>query len=388
MPGEKLAARPRAGLFFAVTALFWFSNYAYMPTMTPYLKALDISYAMIGSIGGAYGLGQLLLRIPLGIASDRLRKRKLFVVLGVTVGALSGLLLYFTQNPVLIWTLRFFAGFSASAWVVYTVLFASYFSGEKLASRVSFLGFANTLGVMTANLTGSIVANNFGYRASFLLSAGVGAVGIILSLFVTENVPEQKEPPSIRALLGVVHDKNLVILSVLAIFSQMAMFSTSTTFTPEVASRLGAQSVQLGILSTLNTLPGLVASIILGWLFARKVNFRALITLSFLCGGTGIVFTAFAQSLWMVYAASMLAGLGFGFCFTALMSYCTITIPPEKRSVAMGFFQAVYSIGMFMGPMLVGMFSDRLGLTGGILSAAVFAGIGAVLSLLLLGRRR
>lgn len=378
-------AKPRIGLFFVVTALFWFSNYAYMPTMTPYLKSLGISYALIGAIGGAYGLGQLLLRVPLGIASDRLGKRKCFVILGISLGTLSGLLLCFTQNPLLIWALRFLAGFSASAWVVYTVLFSSYFSQEKLASKVSFLSIANTLGVMAANLSGSIAVKWFGYRAGFLLSAAVGAAGIVLSFFVTEHVPQQRERPGIQALLGVIRDKNLLVLSVLGIFSQMAVFSTTTTFTSEIASRLGADAMQLGILSTLNTLPGLVASGVLGWLFSRKVNFRTLVTAAFLCGAAGIALTAFAQSLWMVYGASMFAGLGFGFCFTSLISYCTVSIQPEKRSVAMGFFQAIYSIGMFLGPMLVGGGSDLFGLAGGVLCAAAFALAGAVLSLLLLG---
>lgn len=379
------AGRPRTALFFVVTALFWFSNYAYMPNMTPYLKSLGIGYTLIGSIGGAYGLGQLLLRIPLGMASDRLGRRKLFVVAGIAMGALSALLLYFEQSPLLIWLLRFTAGFSASAWVVYTVLFSSYFSGEKLASRVSVLGVANTLGIMLANLSGSIIVRAFGYRAAFLLSAGVGTVGVILSLFVTENVPARRERPGIAALAGVVRDKNLLVLSLLAVFLQMAMFSTATTFTPEVAARLGADAVQLGVLSTLNSLTGLVASAVLGWWFGKKVNFRLLLVAGFLCGGLGTVFTAFSARIWMVYAAGMLAGLGFGFCFTALMGYCTMYTAPEKRGVAMGFFQAVYSIGMFMGPVLVGGCADLLGLRGGMLCAAAIAVLGAALSALLLG---
>lgn len=76
-------------LFIFVTAFYWFSMYAYIPTFSPYIESLGASHKMIGLILGSYGFTQMLIRIPLGIYSDRLNKRKIFVVLGVLLSIIS-----------------------------------------------------------------------------------------------------------------------------------------------------------------------------------------------------------------------------------------------------------------------------------------------------------
>jgi len=63
-------------LFVFVTAFYWFSMYAYIPTFSPYLESLGASHKMIGLILGSYGFSQMLIRIPLGIYSDRINKNK------------------------------------------------------------------------------------------------------------------------------------------------------------------------------------------------------------------------------------------------------------------------------------------------------------------------
>ena len=378
----------RTGLFFVVTAMFWFSNYAYIPTFTPYLKAEGISYAMIGTIGGAYGLAQLVLRVPIGIASDRLGKRKIFIILGTALGTLSSLLLFTTTSPVLIWLFRFLSGSSSSMWVVYTVLFSGYFEDGKAASRISLLGIANTGGMLLAKMTGSLMAEGFGYKSAFLLSAAVGAIGIILSIFVKENVPAAREKPGIRELLFAVKNRNLLVMSVLAIFSQMAMFATINTFTPEAAAELGADSLQQGFLSTLSSIPALFAAMLLGWLFSKKVNLRFLVSLSLLLGAVGSAMTAFASSLAMIYISVVIASLGFGMAMNSFMSHCTLTVDPRYRSVAMGFYQAIYSIGMFLGPVIVGAVAELSGIKEGILFAAGLSFLGMLLSIWLLRSNR
>ena len=105
----------RIPLFGAVTSLYWFSLYTYIPTFSPYLKSLGISYKMIGIILGSYGFTQMLLRIPLGVFSDRINKRKIFVLLGVLLGALSALGLWAFANPYLILLFRALAGAPAGS---------------------------------------------------------------------------------------------------------------------------------------------------------------------------------------------------------------------------------------------------------------------------------
>ena len=72
-------------LFLAVF-LFWFSVYTYPSFLTTYVtNKLGAAKTLAGMIVGSYGLTQMILRIPLGILSDAIKKRKLFVMIGFAV---------------------------------------------------------------------------------------------------------------------------------------------------------------------------------------------------------------------------------------------------------------------------------------------------------------
>jgi len=378
---------PRVGLFVVCTFLFWFTLYTYVPTMTPYMTDLGISYSMIGLIGGAYGLSQMILRVPLGIASDRLGKRKIFILLGLAAGAVSSFGMFFTHNAYLIFTLRLLAGVSASAWVVFTVLFSDYFVKEKFASSMSYLLMANNCGVVLAKLAGSALAERFGHEYSFLLGGAAGFTAAVLGLFITEKTPERKEQPSVKDLLGVVKNRNLLAMSILAVFSQMILFATINTFTPEAASRIGADSMQLGILSTVSSIPAIIACFIGGRIFVKKVSVRLIVALGFALEVIGTIAVPFVKNMAVIYASVIVAGFGFAICMSTLLSFCTLTVDGGRRSAAMGVFQAIYGLGMFVGPVLIGLFVDWIDLAGGFYASAALAMIGLALTFVLLKKK-
>ena len=73
----------------AAVFLFWFSVYTYPSFLTTYATdTLGATKVMAGMIVGSYGLTQMVLRIPLGIVSDIIRKRKPFVMLGFALSIL------------------------------------------------------------------------------------------------------------------------------------------------------------------------------------------------------------------------------------------------------------------------------------------------------------
>ena len=86
----------------------------------------------------------------------------------------------------------------------------------------------------------------------------------------------------------------------------------------------------------------------------------------------------------MIYASTVITGIGCGICISTLTGFCTQTVDESKRSAAMGFFQATYALGMFAGPVIIGLFVDWTGISGGFYAAAAFAAIGMVLTLRLL----
>jgi MFS family permease len=71
------------------------SLYLYLPTLPTYTQTKTASLALVGAILAQYGLWQAIIRLPLGIAADWLGRRKLFIVVGIS---LSGVGAYVMGN--------------------------------------------------------------------------------------------------------------------------------------------------------------------------------------------------------------------------------------------------------------------------------------------------
>ncbi|WP_187274416.1 MFS transporter [Paenibacillus sp. N3.4] len=52
----------------------------------------------------------------------------------------------------------------------------------------------------------------------------------------------------------------------------------------------------------------------------------------------------------------------------------------DKRATAMGFFQAIYGLGMFVGPVLMGFISDWFSLNQGFIVLGILGILSAALS--------
>ena len=56
-------------ILLAIVALFWFAQYVYIPYQTTYLTAAGAAGNVVGIVVGAYGISQLVLRLPAGVCA-------------------------------------------------------------------------------------------------------------------------------------------------------------------------------------------------------------------------------------------------------------------------------------------------------------------------------
>lgn len=121
--------------------------YTCVPILTAYVESLGASNKMAGLIVGMYGLSQMLLRIPVGVISDRIHKRKkMFIVLGMVFSILAGAGILLTDHLNWILFLRIIAGAAAATWVDFTILFASYYPKDETTRAMGNITVYNSLG--------------------------------------------------------------------------------------------------------------------------------------------------------------------------------------------------------------------------------------------------
>ncbi|MGB4141598.1 MAG: MFS transporter, partial [Limnochordia bacterium] len=234
-------------LFILVTLVYWFAMYVYMPILTPYAESMGASLSMIGLILGSYGFTQMLIRIPLGIYSDRIGRRKVFVVLGVACSAISCIGLGIASTPWLALLFRGLAGVAAAAWVVFTVMYASFYPPEHSGKAMAVIMFYTSVGQLVASTLGGFAADAFGYKAPFIIGGAAGLAGTMLSVTIKEPVV-RREPLNIDSLMKVGLNPQLLWVSTLALLVQAVTFATIYGFNQSYAASIGASDQQLTIL--------------------------------------------------------------------------------------------------------------------------------------------
>ena len=371
----------RVPLFYIVVALFWFALYAYVPFVSPYAESMGADMRLIGLIVGAYGFAQMVIRFPLGIISDRLGRRKVFVLLGIGFTALSGFVVFFFPNPYMLLVTRALGGVAASTWVTFSVLNAAYYKPQDIAKSVGYINGANSLGTIVSLLIGGWVAQRLGVPYAFLLGGFVGLGALFMGFGIKEKRVIVSDPPSWASLIGVARNPLLLFAAVLGVLIQFVRFTSVFGFTPLVAASLNANPFQLGLLGVLSTLPGLFVSPLVGTVLLRKFGIKKLLIIGFALAGLSCVLIPFSQNLWQLFAIQIIGSAGMSAVFTLLMSLCIRDIAAERRAAAMGFFQAVYGLGMFLGPFAIGWVSHNFGLPPAFMIAGAVAFLGVVLVL-------
>lgn len=365
----------RIPLFCIVTSMFWFSLYAYVPELSTYADTLGATYQFIGVITGAYGLTQTFVRIPLGILSDKVNKRKLFIIIGLMISVISSLVVFIQPRPVSLLITRLLAGVAASTWVTFTVLFSSYYKDEESPKAIGIINSFNATGQMVAMIIGGFISLWFGTRYLFLLAAVGGTIGLLLSIGIYEKRDISREPMKVKDILEVITNKYLLFVAILAILSQFMTFATVFGFTPIVAKRLGANGFELSLLTTVSVLPGIFVAALAGTTFSKWWGAKNTILIGFLISSILCVSIPFVPNLYILYLVQFASGVGRNMVFPLLMGLGIKKFSQQKRATAMGAFQAIYGIGMVIGPIVLGFVGQKFGLTTGFI---ITGGIGCV----------
>jgi predicted MFS family arabinose efflux permease len=362
-PSAPSAYRSSILLSYLCTLLFWGAVYICMPILTPYTKHVSGSLQAAGLVMGAYGLSQMILRIPLGVLSDRWRRRKPFILLGFIFDGLSNLGLILSSNTWMLFLSVFTAGIAASIWVPFTVLFSSYFPAGQMAHSMSLLMGFSRLSQIISTYAGGAIAENWGWTAPFYVGGVLSVLGLLLANGLAEVRPQKSPALTLQSVFQVGRNRMLLTASFLAILMQSANFSSAYGFTPILAQQLGASKEDLGILLFFYLFPNTLATLLSGTVIRLYLAERFILIAGFLLISIALFTTPFVDRLSLLKIIQAVNGVGIGLLFPLLMTLAIQSVPREQQATAMGFFQSLYAIGMTLGPILSGIFAQKIGLS-------------------------
>ncbi len=363
----------KKALLCAITAFFWFAQYIYIPFLTPYLFTLSMTATTVGLIVGAYGVTQLVLRIPLGITVDIVRNHRLFIVIGTFLAGASSLGMIISPSPVLLCIANGLSGAASSTWISFTVLYPVYYEKSEGTKAIGTINLFSNAGRLAAFIVGGIFFERIGIRGLFVLSFASGMVGCILALFVRRE--REATPVNISAggLVPVMRQGRLLFSSIMSALAFLVLFGTVYSFTTSTAKDLGATGLELAMLAVLFSAAGMLGSYFVGTKTAGRIDEKYLLLLAFLLLGAYCFGIAFSRSVIPFFPLQAAAGLASGLLASSLMAYAIRYVDAGRKSTAMGFYQSVYCLGITLGPVLMGFLVDHASTSASFIIMALIA---------------
>lgn len=361
------------------TYFFWISLYLYVPVLPLHAQDLGANLQMVGIIIASYAIGQLLLRIPIGVGSDIIG-RKPFAVGALILSAAGAIWLALSPDPWSLFAARTLTGVAAAGWVAISVLFASYYPASNTSRAMAIIMSVNMLSLVTATFFGGIVADYFGNSSTFYGAAGIGLAGALLLLSAPEPRIKAATRYSFSTVVNVLRTPLLLRVSAIAITLQFVTFSVNFGFLPIHAENLGASKSEIGYITTAGLLAAVVGTAASAWVAKRWGPTTAVIVAS-LATLFSLVVMTITTDLVTLGTLQAFNGLGRGMMNTVLIGMALASAPVAIRATAMGSYQALYAIGMLLGPAASGPIAAAFGIEMVFWTAAAATVLGGAFAL-------
>ena len=336
-----------------------------IPVLPLWATELGATGFTLGVITAVFSVSRGLCQPLVGSLSDRWG-RKGFLITGLFIYGLVGLLVPLAESVGQLVFIRLFQGVGAAMVVPVAMAYASMLAppGEEGRS-MSAINIAIFCGIGAGPVLGGLFADAFGLASVFYVMAGLCFVAFLL---VVRNLPacSPLDPPSRDGLVrsvGRMLRRRRTVGILLARFATVLMMVPTMAFLPlMMADWPGSGSVQAGVVIAGRTVMNAVLQAPFGRLTDRCDKVRLLVA--------GCV--CMSVAIWMIpemtgFATMLGAYLFLGFGEAVLWPVLGAWAAEEGRThfghgTMMGVFNLAMSAGVFTGAMLAGLSMDSWGM--------------------------
>ncbi|MFQ8602511.1 MAG: MFS transporter [Anaerovoracaceae bacterium] len=349
-------------LFFIISTLFFVSISTYSSYITPLATDIGITPTVIGVILGATGMVSMFVRFPIGILSQMFSKRKLVIQLGLLVTVVAFFIAFLIPSAVTLFIAKAVGGLTGATWVMYTVLFSTYFTAAEIPKSIGVINLASSIGPIIGASVGGIVSEVLGYKYSLLAAVVAAGITIILVFFLKEpNVGPAATP---KEALGMAKlqllDKNVWRIGIIDTIAMMATYAYMDYLTPVIIQDLGGGAAEIAVTANCFRIFCIISSPLTGTIIYKKLGVTPTIVIGTLGLAISCILMPFSPNLIMVYILHCTIGFFFTMDCTMMLALIIMGVPHKYQTIRMGFLQSIYSIGLSIGPMLSGILTTHM----------------------------
>ncbi len=299
-----------------------------------------------------------LMRIPLGIASDRYGGRKIYTLtMLVLIIPLVGIGYAATYEMLLFWT--FLIGLAGATFAIAISYVSNWYTSGKQGYVLGIVGLGN-IGSAISGFTVPTMVTEFSLSWTFWGSAILMGLMTAVFWFFTKEAPLSNDKTTVKEAFSVMKYRSLWILSMFY-FLTFGGFVTFSLYLPTLLKGLYHISlVDAGMNTAWFVMLATFIRPFGGYLADR---FGAKMPLLFLFSGTSVIaiLIPLAVGNFFIFSVAFLTlglflGAGNGAVFKLVPD-----VAPGKTGVSAGIIGAIGGIGGFILPLVLGLTKDLIG---------------------------
>lgn len=344
-------------IIFWILVLFWSAisiirAYRKLYAITPVENGgLSLTPLLASQIAAGYGLMSLIVRLPMFIASDIFRRRKIFVQISLFLLIVTSFLVAFNGSYTTLYLSSLSLGVSATMLALFNVMFSETFSREKAALSVSILSVAPLLAeFIAAPIQYIFTINEYKHFNYMWIVSGILAVTTFILTFMMKDYRPVNSGFSFDKVKVVLKHGSFIYVCIMALLLSFVKFATSgANMIAYGKTSLGMSPLMLAYMDAVFAIPQLIAGVLVGVYFTRKWGLQKTLLFMFGCALAFYIIALYVNNPYIIYFSYILNGLGYGGAYNVLISLAMQYFDREYRNVSMGIYQAFFALGIFYG---------------------------------------
>jgi len=386
---------PRMVTLVFLTALSVLSLNMFLPSLSAMAADFRTDYAFMTLSIGGYLFVEATLMLVIGSLSDRFGRRPV-VLVALAVFTLGSLVCAMTSNIWVFLAFRVLQGSIIAGWGLSLAVIQDTVRSREAASKIGYLTMAMAVGPMLGPLFGGILDQVFGWRANFVVFAGLGAAAFALcwvDLVETNRTPSVTFAAQLRTYPALLRSRRYWGYALCRAFSTGSFYAFLAGAPPVAVTLLGLSPAALGFY-----LGTITAGFTLGsFLSGRTAKRHALTTMMILgrlvaaagvAAGLALFLAGFVHAV-SLFGAAVLVGLGNGITVPS-SNAGALAVRPRLAGSASGLAGALSVGGGAVVTSITGaVVTERTGAYGllGIMLFCTLAALVAAFAVLRLDRR-
>ena len=312
---------------------------------------LSLTPLLASQIAAGYGLMSLIVRLPMFIASDIFRRRKIFVQISLFLLIVTSFLVAFNGSYTTLYLSSLSLGISATMLALFNVMFSETFSKEKAALSVSILSVAPLLAeFIAAPIQYIFTINEYKHFNYMWIVSGILAVATFILTFMMKDYRPVNSGFSFDKVKVVLKHGSFIYVCIMALLLSFVKFATSgANMIAYGKTSLGMSPLMLAYMDAVFAIPQLIAGVLVGVYFTRKWGLQKTLLFMFGCALAFYIIALYVNNPYIIYFSYILNGLGYGGAYNVLISLAMQYFDREYRNVSMGIYQAFFALGIFYG---------------------------------------